>query len=338
MTSSLGGIDYNSGLTTRPAKRARSEMTKVDDVDWKIIQLLLKDARVTNRAIAKEVGITEATAATRLEKLLKRNVIKIIPVYDWKAAGYTEDALIYVQVAKRSPAEVATILASFPGVLTVGISFGSSDLIVVLALTQPEFYQTVSRIEAVEGVADLQVERIQNVLAFVAFWVRLPPKLTRPASLPAPAIVLDAIDRNILSRLQSEGRISSREIARKLDVHDAKIRSRIRRMEESGLLGLRTVVDPTRTGRETDPGYVVGITATGNPEGIANRLKDIPEALYVAVTQGRHNVTAIIQGPSARELNHLLDTVLWSTGEIRSIRVFVIADFIKVVPDLWRLP
>jgi DNA-binding Lrp family transcriptional regulator len=310
----------------------------LDAVDWKIISLLIADARVTHRTIAREVSITEATVAARLGKLLKQNVVRIIPVYDWRVAGYAIDAFCFIQVSRRPPSEVSAILGLLEGVLSIGTTFGATDLVAVLVSpSEQEFYDTLSKIEAIDGVFEIHTERIQDVFSFISSWTSLPPKFTRPDRLPEPAIVLDTLDRKIISLLETDGRTSSREMARKLHVHDAKIRSRIRRMEESGLMGLRTVIDPSRTGIPLEPRYILGINTVGNPEAVAQRLQVLPESWFVAVTHGRFNVTAIISGPRAEEMSDFIDTNLWSQNDIRNVRVLPVANLVKLVPGLWCL-
>ncbi len=48
----------------------------IDDVDQQIIQLLQDNARLSNSAIAKEVGLTISTVHDRVKKLEKKGIIK----------------------------------------------------------------------------------------------------------------------------------------------------------------------------------------------------------------------------------------------------------------------
>jgi DNA-binding Lrp family transcriptional regulator len=62
---------------------------------------------------------------------------------------------------------------------------------------------------------------------------------------------LDAMDRRILNILQQDARLSFREIARRLKVSDATIRSRVARLEEKDVIkGFTTLVDPEQAGME----------------------------------------------------------------------------------------
>jgi len=51
---------------------------KIDTVDSQMIQLLQKDGRISNTAIAKKIGIAESTVRTRLKRLMDENIIQIV--------------------------------------------------------------------------------------------------------------------------------------------------------------------------------------------------------------------------------------------------------------------
>lgn len=69
-------------------------MTTLDEIDRKILDLLQRDARMTNVAIAAEVGLTAPSVLERIRKLEQRGVIQ----------GYT---------AKINPAALGKILTAF---------------------------------------------------------------------------------------------------------------------------------------------------------------------------------------------------------------------------------
>jgi Lrp/AsnC family leucine-responsive transcriptional regulator len=69
-------------------------MTTLDEIDRKILNLLQRDARMTNVAIAAEVGLTAPSVLERIRKLEQRGVIQ----------GYT---------AKINPAALGKILTAF---------------------------------------------------------------------------------------------------------------------------------------------------------------------------------------------------------------------------------
>ena len=48
---------------------------KIDDIDNKIISLLKQNARISNTAVAKEIGLTEGAVRHRIDQLIKQGAI-----------------------------------------------------------------------------------------------------------------------------------------------------------------------------------------------------------------------------------------------------------------------
>jgi Lrp/AsnC family leucine-responsive transcriptional regulator len=316
---------------------ASARAQQLDELDSRIIQALLKNARATNREIGKECGSTEVTVANRLRRLIENNVIKIFPVFDWRELGFQVEVHIYIEVSKRSPIEIAEVIHSIPGVLTTAVTFGTFDLVVlVIATSDQSLFNIVRQIEDIEGVSRIRVDPIEEVYVHRSSSVRLPASLTNPESFPA-SIELDALDKGIISLLQENGRLSSREIARRLAVHDAKIRSRIRRMEERGQMALRAMIDPKQPGVSLLPSYLLHIVAVENPHAIAERLSRISSFIFVAVTRARWEVVAVTSQVEISEVSRILEDELWGRNDVRSVQTFVIATFYKAVADLIRI-
>jgi Lrp/AsnC family transcriptional regulator, regulator for asnA, asnC and gidA len=59
-----------------------------------------------------------------------------------------------------------------------------------------------------------------------------------------PEAPLDDLDRSIIAELQEDGRRPFREISRSLGVSEGTVRTRVRRLEESGVLRIAAFVNP----------------------------------------------------------------------------------------------
>jgi len=80
----------------------KNKKREIDAVDCRMIRLLQKDGRISNTDIAKEIGISEATVRTRLNRLIKDEVIQIVAVSNplklgFKIVGHIR---IYVDIKK----------------------------------------------------------------------------------------------------------------------------------------------------------------------------------------------------------------------------------------------
>ncbi len=61
-------------------KANQSGIRKLDSVDRKMVRLLQKDGRMPTVAMAKPLSISETTARSRLKRLIKDEVIKVVAI------------------------------------------------------------------------------------------------------------------------------------------------------------------------------------------------------------------------------------------------------------------
>ncbi len=101
---------------------------ELDDTDERIVELLRSDGRMAYRAIAAELGITEATVRTRVRRMEQSDAMRVVAVTDFRAAGYQMMLAVGLTVEGRAPLEVAEALARFPEVFSINVVIGSCDI------------------------------------------------------------------------------------------------------------------------------------------------------------------------------------------------------------------
>ena len=74
----------------------------LDSVDCQMIRLLQKDGRISNTEIAKNIGISEATVRTRLNRLIEEEYIQIVAVSNPIKLGFkiVGNIRIHVEIKK----------------------------------------------------------------------------------------------------------------------------------------------------------------------------------------------------------------------------------------------
>lgn len=109
-------------------RAARSGPPRLDDVSKRIIELLQDDGRASYATIAKAVGLSEAAARQRVQRLLESGVMQIVAVTDPLHVGFTRQAMIGIRVSgELTPA--ADALAGLAQVAYVVTTAGSFDLL-----------------------------------------------------------------------------------------------------------------------------------------------------------------------------------------------------------------
>ena len=74
----------------------------LDQLDCQMIELLQKDGRISNTDLAKEIGISEATVRTRLNRLINEEYIQIVAVSNPIKLGFeiVGNIRIHVEIKK----------------------------------------------------------------------------------------------------------------------------------------------------------------------------------------------------------------------------------------------
>ncbi len=125
---------------------------KLDATAKRIIELLQEDGRISYAAIAKAVGLSEAAARARVQKLLDSEIMQVVAVTDPTQVGFTRQAMIGIRT-EGDPMQVGDRLAEVPEVDYVVTTAGSFDLLVeVVCEDDPHLLDVIRRVRELEGV------------------------------------------------------------------------------------------------------------------------------------------------------------------------------------------
>src|SRR5581483_3372719 len=147
----------------------------VDELDRALIQALWRDGRTSNRALAKALGVSEATIASRLARLEEAAITRVVALVDMEAFGYEYLAFAKVRVGGRRLADVAQDLTELQESISVTITTGRFDLIVgLLARDRAHLADLLGiTVPAVRGVEDVACELGVEVLKYESRWSQL---------------------------------------------------------------------------------------------------------------------------------------------------------------------
>ena len=111
----------------------------------------------------------------------------------------------------------------------------------------------------------------------------------------------DDLDMEIIRLLQSDGRMSTQDIAKVLDSTSSTIRKRIRRLEESGTMRVVAVTDFAAAGY--DVLLAIGIQVESrSAQAVGEDLVKLPEVFSVNLTTGSHDIEILVGTRSFDEL------------------------------------
>lgn len=143
---------------------------------------------------------------------------------------------------------------------------------------------------------------------------------------------LDALDLRIVGELTQDGRVSNREIARRLDVSEGAIRGRIKKLESDDVLRITAVVDPSVL-RGASLAYAGVDTEGGMVRSVAAALAEMREFVFVALSMGRYDILTLAVTEGRAEASKLL---LDRVARIPGVRRTETAEVIEVVKHAFR--
>ena len=104
----------------------------IDELDEKILKILLSDGRTSAREIAERLHVSTSTVTSRIEKLRERQIIRGFSArVDFQKLGYELTAVTEIIVSKGKLLEMEREIARFPEVCAVYDVTGEVDAIVV---------------------------------------------------------------------------------------------------------------------------------------------------------------------------------------------------------------
>lgn len=104
---------------------------QLDDLDRQLIELLARDARVSNRKIAVDLGVTEGTVRGRIKRLQQDGLISFTAITSFGLADSARMAFIGVQVNVNDVREVAAKIAEMPSVNAVMVTMGRFNVLAI---------------------------------------------------------------------------------------------------------------------------------------------------------------------------------------------------------------
>ena len=128
---------------------------ELDKLDREIVEKLSPDARVSNRQIADEMGVTEGTVRARVKRMEEQKQIRITAVTNIDRFRDAALAYIWVEVERSDQTRaIAEALADVPELGFVGVMLGRSDILAITMVKNTEHLARFvhSNISTIPGV------------------------------------------------------------------------------------------------------------------------------------------------------------------------------------------
>lgn len=138
-----------------------------------------------------------------------------------------------------------------------------------------------------------------------------------------PVSNIEGLNRHIVELLQEDGRATFSSIAKKLDVSEATVRSRVARMRESNLIHFITVANPVALGYSAWAMLGIKVSNQASAVDVARYFRDQTEVVYAMRVASRYDLLAEIVCETPDDLRDFLDTHCYGQPSIASVEPMI---------------
>jgi DNA-binding Lrp family transcriptional regulator len=146
---------------------------KPDEMDRRIVELLLEDGRMPSAEIARRLGnVSARTVSSRIDRLVERGLMRVTAVCNPRLLGYRIAADISIETEPRMVAEVAERLAQLDRVSYVALVAGDRDVAIQVNVADVEDLQTFisDELQAIPGVRRTKTYLLTRILKDIYEW------------------------------------------------------------------------------------------------------------------------------------------------------------------------
>ncbi len=148
---------------------------QLDDLDRQLIDILSRDARVSNRKIAADLGVTEGTVRGRIKRLQQDRLIAFTAITGFSLSNNSKLAFIGVQAEVGMVREVARQIADLPLITSVMITMGQFNILAISVFDELEnlVEQASDQILGIDGVHHVETSIAVKTLKYNPRVVRI---------------------------------------------------------------------------------------------------------------------------------------------------------------------
>ncbi|GAB13298.1 putative AsnC family transcriptional regulator [Arthrobacter globiformis NBRC 12137] len=303
----------------------------MDATDRELVRLLQVNGRATFQELSEAVGLSGESTRTRVTRLEKTGVVRVVASVAPQLLGYSSSALVGVNVSIAARA-VAQRLAEVSASSFVVCTGGRFDLLAEIdCRSDPELLDVLDEIRGIPGV--VRCESFMHLaVAKYAYRQSVFQPQTTGSPQPLEPVELDEVDYAIIDALREDGRAPYATLAKKAGVPYSSTRRKVLQLMESGVLHINTLLGSAAPHRYVQAS--VGLRTTGSPRHVADALQQVPEVGMVLFTAGSHDLIIEVTCEDKQALLDFVDTTLSSIDGIVSSETYLYLD-IQKLPFSW---
>jgi len=133
---------------------------------------------------------------------------------------------------------------------------------------------------------------------------------------------IDDVDNKIINLLEQDAWQSIATLAKIINISEATIRRRLRRLIQSGVVRAVAITDSSTIPLPLSALITLNV-AHEDIDDVIRTLDDLPEIMWFATTTGQYDIIILAQFPSMEELHQFLRIKLTAMKGIKESETFV---------------
>jgi DNA-binding Lrp family transcriptional regulator len=297
---------------------------ELDALDHLVIGALLAHPRATHGEIGQAVRTSEATVSSRLSRLLRANVVRVVGVFDDHVSRRARSVFVRLRCRPGTADGVARAIAQWDETGSVKVLTGTVDCVAELTYTSNEhlYRLMMEELPHLDGIVASFSNQVIRRFSTPHSWNPgiLSPHAVRAlqaersdvfTEVPEPDTVaqVSPLDERLIAELARDGRLGWQALADRCGVTPSTARKHVGTLMARGILRMRAVVEPNQVGFPVDAFISLSINPT--KLGVAGEtLAQHRDVLMIAATTGDRNLCGEVAVESDKALyNFLADTI-----------------------------
>ena len=146
---------------------------------------------------------------------------------------------------------------------------------------------------------------------------------------------MDDIDSEIIRSLVRNSRITLSQMSKEINVPDATISNRLKKLEKSVIKQYTLLVDPDEMGLKVTAIIIIQ-TESEKHENVKNELSKLEEVSEVYSVSGEYDILIKVWAHSIEELNEIMNSKVRSVVGVEDLTEMIVMERVKegVIPPI----
>lgn len=275
-----------------------------EEIDERLVDKLREDPRASIVTLAQRLYAPRALVSERLRYLTSNDLVRVVAAVHPGFLGLS--VIAHVSISTSGPTkELTELLVEWDSCVLVSITAGEYDVVAELRVST---YTELQR-ELDELRAHPNVVRCNTVLYTEIIQGNVEHK-------QHANIVVDDVDRKLLSALVDDGRLGWKALAKETGKSPSAVRNRVQRLLEARIARIVVVQQRGSGGNQVSAG--VGVTLHNSSRMALIRLIAIDGIEFAAASIGRFDAVLTVRGSNPMAIERSLERVRADSG-VRSL-------------------